>query len=123
MDRGRNGGWRMRGNARVDGAELFRGTTEGAGEASDVYSFGVVLWECMTGKMPWEDSVSHVQIVFAVAVEGRRPPLPEEDDEDETGGGLRGLVVRCWGEEPRSRPTFAEIDAQLEEMRRRFASA
>ena len=104
--------------------ELFRGTTEGgAGEASDVYSFGVVLWECMTGKMPWEDSVSHVQIVFAVAVEGRRPPLPEEDDEDETGGGLRGLVVRCWGEEPRSRPTFAEIDAQLEEMRRRFASA
>lgn len=103
--------------------ELFRGVPEGgAGEASDVYSFGVVLWECMTGKMPWEDAASHVQIVFAVAVEGRRPPLPEEED-DEAGGGLRGLVARCWGEEPRSRPTFAEIDARLEEMRRRFASA
>ena len=127
MDRGRDGGGGCAGTPAWMAPELFRGVPEGgAGEASDVYSFGVVLWECMTGKMPWEDAASHVQIVFAVAVEGRRPPLPEEEDddgEDEAGGGLRGLVARCWGEEPRSRPTFAEIDARLEEMRRRFASA
>jgi len=55
--------------------ELFRDAPV-AGEASDAYSFGVVLWECLTGKTPWEWLRDPVQIVFAVAVEGKRLPFP-----------------------------------------------
>ena len=55
--------------------ELFRDAPV-AGEASDAYSFGVVLWECLTGKTPWGWLRDPVQIVFAVAVEGKRLPFP-----------------------------------------------
>ena len=56
--------------------ELFRDNAPVAGEASDAYSFGVVLWECLTGKTPWGWLRDPLQIVFAVAVEGKRLPFP-----------------------------------------------
>ena len=59
--------------------ELFRDAPV-AGEASDAYSFGVVLWECLTGKTPWGWLRDPVQIVFAVAVEGKRLPFPLEGE-------------------------------------------
>jgi serine/threonine protein kinase len=70
--------------------ELFRDNAPVAGEASDAYSFGVVLWECLTGKTPWGWLRDPLQIVFAVAVEGKRLPFPlmrgkrRKDAEDAT---------------------------------------
>ena len=49
-----------------------------AGESGDAFSFGVVLWEMLTGRVPWGWVTSHHQIIFAVAVEGRRLPLGED---------------------------------------------
>lgn len=52
--------------------ELFRGVPgASADEKCDVYSFGVLLWECITGRVPWEWMTNHMQVIFAVAVVGR----------------------------------------------------
>ena len=117
--------------------ELFRDAPV-AGEASDAYSFGVVLWECLTGKTPWGWLRDPVQIVFAVAVEGKRLPFPLEGErkieypEDantpaekkkKTPAGtekivfFRALLERCWAEDPRARPGFEEIGEVLRGLR------
>ena len=101
--------------------ELFRDTPV-ADSAADVYSFGVVLWECLTGKTPWSWLADPIQIVFAVAVEGKRLPLGvdffETRDDDKNGADnvatrcgptLRDLLNRCFAEDPGGRPRFQEI--------------
>jgi serine/threonine protein kinase len=101
--------------------ELFRDTPV-ADSAADVYSFGVVLWECLTGKTPWSWLADPIQIVFAVAVEGKRLPLGvdffETRDDDKNGADnvatrcgptLRDLLKRCFAEDPGGRPRFQEI--------------
>ena len=117
--------------------ELFRDTPV-ADEASDAYSFGVVLWECLTGKTPWGWLRDPIQIVFAVAVEGKRLPFPLSGREDarrllraktkvEDGfsfakkksdeEALRALLERCWAEAPRDRPGFEAIGEVLRGLR------
>ena len=102
------------------------------------YSFGVVLWECLTGEDALGRLRDPVQIVFAVAVEGKRLPFPlegerkSEDAEDAKGVGprkkrrrgdgeerffFRALLERCWAEDPRARPGFEEIGEVLRGLR------
>lgn len=115
--------------------ELFR-DTQAADELADAYSFGVVLWECLTGLSPWGWLSDPIQIVFAVAVEGRRLPLAEDFFEDhfeklpeETnnnvgptsrnnlGPTLRQVLDKCFAEDPRERPRFQETAAVFRGMR------
>ena len=110
--------------------ELFRDAPV-ADEASDAYSFGVVLWECLTGKTPWGWLRDPIQIVFAVAVEGKRLPFPpgREDTAAKVEDGfsfareksaeetLRALLEWCWAEDPRERPGFEAIGEILRGLR------
>ena len=100
-----------------------------------------MLWECLTGKTPWGWLRDPVQIVFAVAVEGKRLPFPliggmsedakdakTETEKSEDGFFLSGaeeatrvffraLLERCWAEDPRARPGFEEIGEVLRGLR------
>ena len=46
-------------------------------EKIDVWSFGTLLWEMYTGEVPWKTLVSPVQVIFAVAVQHARLPVPQ----------------------------------------------
>eukprot|EP00899_Mesostigma_viride_P013379 jgi/Mesvir1/22041/Mv18606-RA.1 len=80
----------------------------------DVYSFGVMLWEIFTGQKPWEDEGVPLQIAMAVAVQGRRPPMPSV-----CPSNLRKLITDCWQENPEARPNFVTILRRVEEEMQR----
>ena len=55
--------------------EQFSGTK--VDDKCDSYAFGCILWECITGIVPWSECNNIMQIVMAVGVERKRPPLPK----------------------------------------------
>ena len=55
--------------------EQFSGTK--VDDKCDAYAFGCILWECITGIVPWSECNNIMQIVMAVGVERKRPPLPK----------------------------------------------
>ncbi|WIA08911.1 hypothetical protein OEZ85_008329 [Tetradesmus obliquus] len=79
-------------------------------KAADVYSFGVVLWEMFTGRSPYP-GMSHSQVLHSVStgkvlvLPGTAPPA------------FAQLVSACLARDPKGRPTFSEIIAQLDAMR------
>ena len=56
--------------------ELFHGS--GASEKVDVWAGATLLWEMWTGATPWGHLTSPVQIIFAIAVQHERLPIPED---------------------------------------------
>jgi len=89
--------------------ELFDGGQ--VTEKVDVYSFGILLWEMLTGRVPWSDVPSPMQVIYYVGVLGQRPPMPEA-----CHPGLQQLIQSCWAESPGQRPIFSEILARLREL-------
>ena len=83
--------------------ELFG--EEKACEKVDVYSLGMVLWQCLTGKTPWNHLTVPFQVVMLVGIEQKRPDLPED-----CPPALRSLIEKCWDGDPRRRPSCAEIE-------------
>ncbi|XP_030830350.1 tyrosine kinase receptor Cad96Ca-like [Strongylocentrotus purpuratus] len=81
---------------------------------SDVWSFAVLMWEILTlGARPYTGMESG-QVKMAVEV-GYRLPKP-----DHCSQSLYDLMLECWIDDPRGRPTFSEILVRLETM---FATA
>lgn len=77
-------------------------------EKSDAFSFGVLLWEMVTGKEPWEDQKSLVEIAIGVSSRGWRLPIP-----DNCPPQLADLMHRCWATDPKERPDFRAIHRTL----------
>lgn len=76
--------------------------------AADIYSFGVVAWEVFSMAKPWA-GLSVGRVVHEVTIAARRPPLPPQ-----TPRWLSLLIDRCWAADPRARPPFSQILAELQ---------
>lgn len=78
-------------------------------EQSDVYSFGVILWELVMCEKPWKDD-HPMQIVFKVGSRGEKleTPPPEACIPE-----VREMIVKCFAEQPTTRPQFADLTKQL----------
>lgn len=86
--------------------EILR--AEAPDKPADVFSFGVVLWECLTGKKPWED-LNAMQVVGIVGFRNKCLPLPETGDPF-----LIDLCRQCMAIDPKERPKFADIVKEIE---------
>jgi serine/threonine protein kinase len=95
--------------------EIFEGRP--ASDKSDVFSFAVLLWECLTGRQPWESLTNPMQILYKVGVQGARLPLP-----DGCPPALAALVRECWDEAPAARPAFRELLARLRALQQEQAA-
>ncbi|GAB4823443.1 hypothetical protein N2152v2_010489 [Parachlorella kessleri] len=85
--------------------------------ASDVYSFGVVLWEMLTLELPW--GRCNQREVMKLVSEGQRLQVPARSALPPSSQGFEGLdlyeelIHKCWAEDPKDRPTFAEVIGYL----------
>ncbi|XP_076803976.1 ephrin type-A receptor 4-A-like [Clavelina lepadiformis] len=74
---------------------------------SDVWSYGIVMWEVMSyGEKPYWDMSN--DDVSEVIEDGYRLPAPVD-----CPAALHNLMLMCWSFEPRRRPNFSDIFAQL----------
>lgn len=80
---------------------------------TDVYAYAICLWEVLSRQVPW-GTRTREEITQAVT-RGQRPPMPATTG-DALQAALLKLVVSCWDQTPRSRPTFSDVCRILDGM-------
>jgi serine/threonine protein kinase len=86
--------------------ELFAEEWESS-TACDVFAFAVVVAELWTGTVAWAGTPENE--IPDLVVAGRRPFSPDDLSVKGVPGPIIALIVACWAQEPRSRPTFAQL--------------
>ncbi|CAB4472921.1 unnamed protein product [Rhizophagus irregularis] len=76
-------------------------------KASDIYSFGMIMYTVGTGMIPYNKSHDDQYLTLDVCI-GLRPKIPVNIPES-----FSELVIRCWNDEPESRPNIHEIHNTL----------
>ncbi|XP_072049437.1 tyrosine kinase receptor Cad96Ca-like isoform X3 [Amphiura filiformis] len=77
---------------------------------SDVWSYGVLLWELVTiGSQPYP-GMTNGQVISELK-KGYRLPKPEHCSEE-----IYDIMRKCWQENPDERPTFMQIQKEVEHM-------
>ena len=75
---------------------------------SDVFSFGVLLWElCSFGRPPW-GAFGLTDIIDSLKKEERLQKQPGAPD------SMHEMCLRCWATDPASRPSFAQVNDELQ---------
>ena len=76
---------------------------EAVDQRSDLYAAGVVMYECLTGRVPF-DAPSLVALIAKVL---REDPVPPGDLAPDTPPALSALVLRLLAKDPADRPASA----------------
>eukprot|EP00884_Botryococcus_braunii_P002388 jgi/Botrbrau1/1214/Bobra.0163s0022.1 len=79
--------------------------------AADMYAFGIIMWEMFNGCRAWA-SMTHAQVITAVAIEGRGLRFGRHKSEP-----YAQLAMQCMKHHATERPTFPEIVRQLAVLR------
>ncbi|XP_048619550.1 serine/threonine-protein kinase STY8 isoform X1 [Brassica napus] len=77
---------------------------------ADVFSYGIVIWELLTGHIPYA-YLTPLQAAVGVVQKGLRPKIPKK-----THPKVKGLLQRCWNQDPKDRPEFEEIIEMLQQI-------
>ena len=90
--------------------EIFKGNHYGL--KSDVYSFGILMYEVLVGEQAYREELNskhYNQYQFRQKIiEGQRPKL-----NDQIKPSFQSLLVQCWSEDPKDRPSFQELFTKL----------
>jgi hypothetical protein len=90
--------------------EQARGHTAEMSERSDVYSVGAVLYECLTGRAPFEGE-GMVEVVMHVLED---PPVPPRKLNPKIPRDLEIVVLKCLEKSPKDRyATMAALERDL----------
>ncbi|KAG6808442.1 hypothetical protein H0H92_004106 [Tricholoma furcatifolium] len=83
--------------------------------ATDIYAWACVCFEIFVGKPPFH-KINSSLILWRVS-KGHRPQYPSPSDKPWTEWGLTGdiwaWIERCWHQDPRERPSAAEVTQYL----------
>ncbi|XP_068101593.1 mitogen-activated protein kinase kinase kinase 20 isoform X1 [Hyperolius riggenbachi] len=79
-------------------------------ETCDTYSYGVVLWEMLTREVPFK-GLEGLQVAWLVVEKNERLTIPSSCPRS-----FAELMRLCWEAEPKKRPSFKQIIANLESM-------
>ena len=87
--------------------ELFDDDSPPFTNACDVYAFAVCVWELITGEIPWKTK-SELSLLRAL-LKDERPPLTASQQ----GTYLGDMVKRCWVMEAERRPSFVQLQREI----------
>ncbi|PNH12603.1 putative LIM domain-containing serine/threonine-protein kinase [Tetrabaena socialis] len=79
------------------------------GTAVDIYAFGILMWECVAGGDRPFPEIKAEKIMYFV-LRGMRPRFAAD-----VPLWYRDIAQACWSEEPRQRPTAADLVVALSE--------
>lgn len=92
--------------------ELARGESKQAGPATDVYGLGAILYECLTGRPPFQGET--VADTIRQVVEA--PPVSPRRLQASTPRDLETICLACLHKDPKRR--YSGADALAEDLRR-----
>jgi serine/threonine protein kinase/WD40 repeat protein len=91
--------------------EQAEGKGKDVGPAADVYSLGAILYECLTGRPPFQEATPLDTIVRVVA----DPPVPPSRLRPRIPPALEAICLKCLEKEPRRRyPSAAALAEDLD---------
>jgi len=82
-------------------------------EKCDVFSFAFVMFELLTNKMKPFAASMYIEVQIAQN-EQLRPTFPSDIQENESLQWAVNLIQTCWKNDPRERPSFANIVEELQ---------
>ena len=83
---------------------------------SDCYAFGMVIYEVLSGHAPFVP-FPHC-VVMRKVIEGEHPLRPNGPEGAYFTDDLWQMLVRCWADQPQSRPCITTVLERLENVSR-----